>query len=171
MAKTSKAHAMFFFLRAAEFFSAAETLFASENRAKAPGRWEYPIYFCYSHAVELALKSFLRSHKAEVEFGHELTTIYKKCVAQGLVIGLDDRAHIGNIVTLLDNGNEKSGFRYFMGSGALPDLAWTREVVGRLIETVEPHVVQAEKDDPSGLGKVVGIRLVIGKLTSRDPSV
>src|ERR1700731_2289905 len=100
MPKTSKAHATFFFLRAAEFFSAAETLFASENRAKAPGRWEYPIYFCYSHAVELALKSLLRAHKPEVEFGHELTTINKKCVAQGLVIGPDDRAHIGNIVTL-----------------------------------------------------------------------
>jgi hypothetical protein len=98
MPKTSKAHAMFFFLRAAEFFSAAEKLFASENRAKAPNKWEYPIYFCYSHAVELALKTFLRSHKPEVEFGHELTNTYKKCVALGLVIGPDDRTHIGNIV-------------------------------------------------------------------------
>ena len=168
MLKTSKAHAMFFFLRAGEFFSAAEKLFASENRAKAPNKWEYPIYFCYSHAVELALKAFLRSHKPEVEFGHELTKTYKKCVALGLVIGPDDRTHIGNIVTLLDNGNEKSGFRYFMGSGALPDLAWTREVVGRLIDAVEPHAIRAEKDNASGLGKVVGIRLIIGKPTPRD---
>jgi len=48
MVKTSKEHAMFFFPRAGEFFSAAEKLFASENRAKAPNKWEYPIYFCYS---------------------------------------------------------------------------------------------------------------------------
>jgi HEPN domain-containing protein len=171
MPKTSKAHAMFFFLRAGEFFSAAEKLFASESRAKAPNRWEYPIYFCYSHAVELALKAFLRSHKPEVEFGHELTKIYKQCVALGLVIDPDDRTHIGNIVTLLDNGNEKSGFRYFMGSGALPDLAWTREVVGRLIEAVELHVMRTEKDNPSGLGKVVGIRRIIGKPPSPDSRV
>ena len=169
--KTSAVHAMYFFFRAREFFSAAEELFASENRPQAPHKWVNPIYFGYSHAVELALKAFLRSHKPEVEFGHELTKTYRKCVALGLVIGPDDRTHIGNIVTLLDNGNEKSGFRYFMGSGALPDLAWTREVVGRLIEAVELHVMRTEKDNPSGLGKVVGIRRIIGKPPSPDSRV
>ena len=137
--KTSAVHAMYFFFRAREFFSAAEELFASENRPQAPHEWINPIYFGYSHAVELALKAFLRSHNPEVEFGHELTEIYKECVALGLVIGPDDRTQIGNIVALLDSGNEGAGFRYFMGPGLLPDLAWTREVVGRLIDAVEPQ--------------------------------
>ena len=35
MPKTSKAHAMFFFLRAGEFFSAAEKLFASEKQSNS----------------------------------------------------------------------------------------------------------------------------------------
>jgi HEPN domain-containing protein len=171
MPKTSDVHAMFFFFRAGEFFSASEELLASANRSKAPNRWEYPIYFGYSHTVELALKAFLRSHKPEVEFGHVLTKIYGDCVALGLVIDANDQTHIANILTWLDEGNEESGFRYFMRTNALPDLAWTRQVVGRLIEAVEPHVKCAEKDNPSGLGTVVGIRLVFGKPTSRDPGV
>lgn len=65
---------------------------------------------CYAHAVELDLKAFLRSHNPEVEFGHNLTDRHKDCVALGLVIGPDDRTQIGNIVTLLDSGNEESGF-------------------------------------------------------------
>ena len=169
--KTSAVHAMYFFFRAREFFSAAEELFASENRPQAPHKWVNPIYFGYSHAVELALKAFLRSHNPKVEFGHKLTELYKECRALGLAIGPDDRTEIGNIVALLDPVNEESGFRYFMGAGALPDLAWTRGVVGRLIEAVEPDVMRAEADQPSGLGKVVGIRMIIGKPTSRDPGV
>jgi hypothetical protein len=38
-----------------------------------------------------------------------------------------------------------------------------------LIGAVEPHVMRAEKDNPSELGKVVGLRLIAGKPTSRDP--
>ena len=171
MPKTSKAHAMSFFFRACEFFSAAEELFASERRPNATNRWVYPIYFCYSHAVELALKAFLRSHNPEVEFGHTLMDRYKDCVTLGLVIGPDDRTQIGNIVSLLDSGNKESGFRYFMGLEPLPDLTWTREVVGRLIGAVEPHVMLAEESHPSGLGQPAGIQMIIGKPTARDPNV
>jgi hypothetical protein len=162
---------MYFFFRAREFFSAAEELFASANRPQAPNKWLNPIYFSYSHAVELALKAFLRSHNPEVDFGHVLTKIYGDCVALGLVIDANDQTQIANIVRLLDSGNEESGFRYFMGPGALPDLAWTREVVGRLLDAVEPHVNRAEANHSSGLGKAVGIRLVVGKPTSRSSKV
>jgi hypothetical protein len=58
-----------------------------------------------------------------------------------------------------------------MGPGALPGLEWTREVVGRLIDAVEPHVRRAEADRPSGLGEAVSIRFIIGKLTSRASKV
>ena len=158
---------MYFFFRAREFFNAAEELFASANRPQAPNKWVNPIYFSYSHAAELALKAFLRSHNPKVEFGHKLADLYGECSALGLMIGPDDRTQIENIVALLDSVNEESGLRYFMGPGALPDLAWTREVVGRLLDAVEPHANSAEANQPSGLGKVVGIRIIIGKPTSR----
>jgi hypothetical protein len=103
----------------------------------------------------------------KVEFGHKLSDLYGECSALGLVIGPDDRTQIENIVALLDSVNEASGLRYFMGPGALPDLAWTREVVGRLLDAVEPHVNSAEANQASGLGEVVGIRTIIGKRTSR----
>jgi HEPN domain len=163
MPKTSDAHAMAFFFRAREFFSAAEELFASENRPTAPNAWMNPIYFAYSHAMELALKAFLRSHNPEVKFGHKLTDLHKECRALGLVIGPDDRTQICNIVALLDSGNEESGFRYIMGSGPIPGLAWTREVVGRLIEAVEPHVMQAEKKRLSESGKAFRLLGIIDK--------
>jgi len=166
MPKTSKAHAMAFFSRAGDFFSAAEALFEAESGPKATSKWVYPIYFCYSHAVELALKAFFRSHNPEVEFGHSLKNLYEDCAALGLILGPNDRTQIGNVVTLLDSGNQESGFRYFMGPH-LPDLAWTREVVGRLIEAVEPEVKRAEKEQPSGSGKVVSLRLIMGKPTKQ----
>jgi len=106
MLKRSKARAMAFLIRAREFFSAAEALFAAETGPKATSKWRYPIYFCYSHAAELALKAFLRSHNPEVEFGHTLTDRYRDCVALGLVVDPNDPLQVGNVVTLLDCGNQ-----------------------------------------------------------------
>jgi HEPN domain-containing protein len=165
--KTSNFHSMYFLFRAREFFSAGQELFASEARQQAPNKWANPTYFNYAHAAELALKAFLRSHNPEIKFGHELASLYQECQALGLAIGPDDLTQIGNIVTLLDSANKDSGLRYFMGPGPLPDLAWTEEVVGRLIAAVEPHVQLAEAISPSGLGKVVAMKLVFGKPTSR----
>src|SRR5258705_9874327 len=106
--KKSQQHAMGFFLRSQEYFSAADELLRSRKRLQAVNGWWYPIYFCYSHAVELALKAFWRSHNPEVEYGHPLTDLYEKCRKMGLVIGADDRTQIGNIVRLLDEGNKDS---------------------------------------------------------------
>jgi HEPN domain-containing protein len=104
--KTSAVHAMYFFFRAREFFSATEELFASANRTQATNKWVNPIYFGYSHAMELALKAFLRSHNPKVEFGHKLADLYGECGALGLLIGPDDRTQIENMVALLDSGGE-----------------------------------------------------------------
>jgi HEPN domain-containing protein len=168
MPKTSNARAMSFFRAAREFFSAAEELFALESGPQTTRRRVSPIYFCYAQAVELALKAFLRSHNPEVEFGHHLTTLYKDCVALGFVIGPDDLTQIANVVALLDAGNEDAGFRYFMGPG-IPDLAWTHEVVGQLIEAVEPDVRRDEKKYPPPSHNIVGFRSIFGKPTKQGP--
>ncbi len=57
------------------------------------------------------------------------------------MIGPEDRFEIGNIVSLLDSGNEDQGFRYFnLKSGSTADLSRVREVIPELIRAVEPHV-------------------------------
>jgi len=73
-AKTSERPALLFFIRAQEYLSAAHELLRSPNRPRAG--WWHPIYFCYSHAVELALKAFWRTHRPEIEYGHSLTDLY-----------------------------------------------------------------------------------------------
>lgn len=161
---------MAFFLRAGEFFSAAEKLFALESGPVTTRRWLYPIYFCYSHAIELVLKAFLRLHNPEVEFGHNLTKLYAECVSEGLVIGPKDDREIGTVVAFLDAGNEDAGFRYLFGRGPLPDLTRTREVVGRLIEVVEPHVMLEEKKHPSS-HNVVRFLAFVSKPTKQVPKV
>jgi hypothetical protein len=168
MPKTSNAHQMAFFRRAGEFFSAAEKLFTSESGPMASRRWLYPIYFCYSHAIELVLKAFLRLHSPEVEFGHDLTRIYAACVREGLVIDPKNDREIRTVVAFLDAGNEDAGFRYLFGRGPLPDLTWTREVVGRLIEVVEPHVMLEEEKHPSSRN-IVRLLGTISKPTKQVP--
>jgi hypothetical protein len=146
--KTSNLPSMAFFVRAGEFFSAAEKLFASESGPTHTRRSLYPIYFCYSHAVELSLKAFLRLHSPEVKFGHNLTEIYADCVSAGLVIDAKDDREIRMVVSFLDAGNEEAGFRYSFGRGPLPDLERTREALARLIQAVEPHVMLEQKKHP-----------------------
>jgi len=167
--KTSNAPPMAFFLRAGEFFSAAEKLFASESGPITTRRWVYPIYFCYSHAIELVFKAFLRLHNPEVEFGHNLTKIYAECDSEGLVIDPNDDKEIRTVVAFLDAGNEDAGFRYMFGRGPLPDLPRTREVVGRLIEIVEPHVMLEEKKHPSSRN-IVRLLATISKPTKQVPN-
>jgi hypothetical protein len=167
--KTSNLPSMAFFVRAGEFFSAAEKLFASESGPINARRWLYPIYFCYSHAVELSLKAFLRLHNPDVEFGHNLTKIYAECISGGLVIGAKNDREIRTVVSFLDAGNEEAGFRYSFGRGPLPDLARTREAVGRLIEAVEPQVMLEEKKHPSSRN-VVRLLVFVSKPTKQVPN-
>jgi HEPN domain-containing protein len=123
--KTSDQPALAFFIRAQEYLSAADELLRSPKRPKAVNGWWHPIYFCYSHAVELALKAFGRSYNPEVEYGHPLTELYEKCREKGLVI---DENESGYIIRLLDGGNEDSGYRYFIREGMVADLDWTKKL-------------------------------------------
>ena len=100
-----------------------------------------PLYFLYTHAAELALKAFLGAKNIPIHERHEFVKLYEKCHSLGLVIGPRDRFEIGNIVSLLESGNNKQGFRYFnLESCSMPELSWVREVIAELIRAVEPHV-------------------------------
>jgi len=84
----------------------------------------------------------------------------------GLKIASDDKHGLENIVSLLESGNEEMGFRYFsLKSGPIPDLSWTREVVGQLLSAVTAFV---EPNGATTPGKAVKIVAMIGKPVPKD---
>jgi hypothetical protein len=115
----------------------------------------------YFHTVELLLKAFLRAHNEEV-WGHEIGKLYERCRSLGLKVKSDDRFNLGNVVSLLESGNEDMAFRYFSwDSRTEPDLAWTRDVVATLMEVVGKVV---EPNGPAVVpGPAVKMNIVIGK--------
>jgi hypothetical protein len=132
----------------------------------APIPWATRSAFLYFHAVELALKAFLRSQNVRLAgtrlHTHKLAALYEEYRKLGLKIGVDDRFGIANIVSLLESGNDRQAFRYFNPESTVTaDLAWTREVVDELMRSIEPYV-KANGDSIPGPA-VKGI-LVFGKL-------
>jgi HEPN domain-containing protein len=123
---------------ARQYFLAAEELAGSKSRV------DDARYYLYFHATELLLKSYLRAHGRE-PWKHELSKLLKECGDLGLSIDSEDRYGLQNIVGLLESGNEDMGFRYFtLKSGSIPEMSWTREVVGQLMKAVTAVV------DPDG---------------------
>jgi hypothetical protein len=127
-----------FLYMARQYYEAAEELFvARERRVGSGGQREItdPTYFLYYHAIELAFKAYLRAHNTPFKKNHEITELYKKCQQLGLVIGPD--FHSKNVVSLLESGEDYIRFRYFsLKSTSQPDLSWTREVVGSVMQTL-----------------------------------
>ena len=106
-----------------------------------------PTCFLYAHAVELALKACLLARNLYVARsgpkGHLITEHYDDCRRHKL-LGMNDPDHeMNNLIYFLGTGNERNQYRYPdkpKVPRAMPALPWTREVVGRLIAEVEPHV-------------------------------
>jgi HEPN domain-containing protein len=138
---------------ARQYHAAADALFESKIYLSRP------INALYFHTVELALKAYLRAHGGD-PWGHKIGKLYNECRASGLKITSDDRFGLGNIVSLLEKGNEDMAFRYFtLKSGSEPDLRWTREVVGQLMQAVEAFV---QPDGPVAPGRIAKLTMVIG---------
>jgi HEPN domain-containing protein len=145
---------------ARQYFLAAEELAGSKSRV------EDARYYLYFHATELLLKAYLRGRGKE-PWSHELSKLLKECSDLGLIIDSEDKYGLHNIVSLLESGNEEMGFRYFtLKSGAIPEMGWTREVVGQLMQAVTAVV------DPNGdstkPGVAVKLALMIGKAVPKD---
>ncbi len=145
--------AMAFLNMAREYLDAANELFAvSESRPRiVPNHRPLSsvLGHLYFQTLELGLKAFLRAHGLPIEGtrrrSHKLTKLYEECRRLGLVVDQDDRVGLANIVGLLESGNSRQGFRYFIsGSVVTAGLAWTREIVQRFIGVIAREVEQRD---------------------------
>ena len=113
----------------------------------------------YMHAIELALKAFLRAASVPIVADrkrkhHHITELYEECRGLGLRIGPDDAFDLRNVVALLDGANEEQGLRYGrQKSSSLPELCWARDTVEKLLRAVEPSVERKAEADGIGSGE------------------
>jgi hypothetical protein len=167
--KVTDAGAKAFLGFARQYYAAANTVLEH-----SPLLW-YPLYFLYFHAAEMLLKAFLRANALPIlgteRKSHKLTELYEECRSLGLIVDSADRDRfqVKNIVSLLESGNEYQGFRYWSRGGtSMPELGWTKEVVGQLLQTAESSVeVKLGKDTEPGVA--TGMVAVYGKPRPRRP--
>lgn len=132
-------HPRAFLRMARQYHEAAEVLFAEhERRINAGNKSEIddPIYFMYYHTIELAFKTYRRAHNLPNVEHHRLIDLYADCQKLGLVLGPPNVMQ--NIVNWLQSSDKEfTRFRYFsLKSDTRPDLNWTRENVGLLMQIV-----------------------------------
>ena len=140
---------------ARQYRKAAEIVFEHEPVASPP------LYQLYFHTVELLLRSYLQASGKNPRKGHKISHLYKQARQLGLAIE-GDPLGLQNIVNLLERGNTGAGFRYFTReSGSLPEISWTREVVGRLLEVVSRFL--ESRFGPSVPGPAVKLVITFSK--------
>jgi hypothetical protein len=160
-------HATSFLGFARKYQRAANLLCETDELLKTP------TYFLYAHAVELALKAFLRAANIPIvgdgkRKHHHIMALYEECRDLGLRIGPDDRFDLRNVIALLEGANEDEGLRYFKTKGStIPDLSWTRETVEKLLQFIEPIVRKKAEADGIRPGVAVKFDLTISKPTRK----
>jgi hypothetical protein len=159
----------------ARSYREAANVLADERERRAPAdrnKLSAPTNALYTHAIELALKAYLRAHGRLITdelWTHKVAVLYEECRGLGLVVGTNDRGQIGEVVRHLDSGNAGYGFRYFApGSASEPAIGWTREIVDSLFRVVEVSVQNAPKHptSPEHSGRVA---FVMGKPEPKSP--
>jgi hypothetical protein len=167
-------HCTVFFARAKEYRLAADILcnardaVSSEQGITDEMPW-HPIYFLYSHATECALKAYLRTADGEVQATHNIFSLYRQCVQKGLKLVSLDQIDANNMIGFLQSGNEDQGFRYLLKSdktSVLPEFAWARDFVSKLILDIEPSVSRVAEIDLIS-SKAVSIQLIVSKPVSQ----
>ncbi len=124
-----------FLSTAQQYHLAAATLLPLYQRA------ESPLYFLFAHAIELALKAYLRSRGLSAprgQRGHALQGLFEQCQRKGLQVA----ATCGMLIHLSGKSeNKQHGFRYFVFEPkGRPDINYLREVVDELMGVVEEEV-------------------------------
>ncbi len=134
------------FLSGEAFFLTArharEALDAKELRL----RFHMPVYYLYSHALELVLKAFLSatgfSEKklSSKQFGHNLQKLWDKCIEEGLQVAALNEPFVGEAVEMLSPYATRYEFRYLQtGPKQLPVLIDVEQAVAAVMTAVKPH--------------------------------
>ena len=156
-------HAASFLAFGRQYQKAANLLYEADKTLKVP------TYFMYLHAIELALKAYLRAANLPVVAGkkrkhHQVTELYEECKTLGLRIGTEDPSDIRNIVSMLDDMNMDQGLRYFTRNpSSTPEMSWVRDTVENLFRAVEPSVKARAEADGVGSGRAVSFSLMFNK--------
>ena len=161
--QTADVHAVSFLGMARNYKKAADLLFENEKTLSTP------TYFLYAHAVELALKAFLRAQGLPIasdrkQKHHRRKDLYDECRGLGLKIDKDDFTNARNVFSLLDSADQEQGLRYFRANcGRIPEINWTRQTVEALIKAVEPSVKKKSDADGFVAGRAVKFDLALSK--------
>ena len=145
---------------ARQYHEAAEELFHSKPHLS------WVLYEHYFHVTELLLKAYLQAHNRKPGRVHKIGKLYNECRSLGLTISSDDQFNLENVVNLLESGNADAAFRYSDAKfGSIPELSWTREVVGQLMQVVAAFV---ESNTAPSSGRLSKLILMFGKPYSTE---
>lgn len=114
-----------------------------------------PCNFLLVHALELALKGFLRFHGESVPVsgkeGHDLVALAKACAARGLGAGRPGYGdELQPMTKRLQQEHDKHGFRYFLAeSTTRPDARWLREILAEAMTAIEKAPPPLRTKSPS----------------------
>jgi hypothetical protein len=137
------------------YFEAAERLAAAIGECHLkPGFEIQPVYYLYRHALELAMKAFLRSGGVTVRelaghrLGHNLGRLYNEALAYQLPLDEEFRKLTRRVIRLLDRADREQQSRYvILGVQQMPDLAAVRHVGRGLFAAIRPYC--SGSDQPS----------------------
>jgi hypothetical protein len=128
-----------------------------------------PIYNAFFIAAELALKAFLRFNgeltvSLRTKWKHDLTGMFKEASARGLKPNAADALELRNVINLLQNGNKKQAFRYFIyESRTMPEVNWTSRVLNNLISLIKKQTSFTNAEPRT----LVKIDIVVGRPMGR----
>jgi HEPN domain-containing protein len=144
-----------FLSMAQQYHFAATTLFSAASRA------EFPLYFLYTHTIELALKAFLRSRGLSTPRTHALRSLCNQCQEMGLRMHDD----LVTVIHLLESENKVHGFRYFVfASTSKPEIGYLRQAVDNLMTDVTEESSKRSKEEASS---GVVFKFTVGKAVKK----
>ena len=131
------------FLSGEAFFLNARHLREALNAKALKLRFEMPVYYLYSHALELVLKAFLAAKGVPEkvlgsrELGHNLQALRDKCLEKGLQVDPVTEPFIREAIEMLSPYATRYEFRYLRtGVKQLPILVDVEQSVEALMKAV-----------------------------------
>lgn len=133
------------FLSGEAFLKSAKHLHSSLEAKELRLKFDMPVYYLYCHAIELALKAFLRAKGlsaeklASREYGHRLQVVWNECKDQGLTFDPITGGFVEQCIELLHPYAVTYEFRYIkVGSKELPVLDAVRSTAEDVFAAVRP---------------------------------